>query len=211
MGIVYRATDNRLGRDVALKFPHDDILHSQRMTEAFEREARAAAALNHPNICTVYGVGEHEGRPFIAMELLEGETVESVLASREMSMEEVVAIALQVAAAMQAAHARHIIHRDIKPANIFVTAGNIVKVMDFGIAKCPTGASLQTAGPAGQGQAAAALYHRGDSTVHGAGTVARPCGGCAVGHILLWRGVVRDDRPAEAIRSGRSRKSGRSD
>ncbi len=147
MGVVYRATDTRLGRDVALKFPVESILNSPRMMHAFEREARAAAALNHPNICTVYCVGEQDGRPFIAMELLEGETLEAILNRREISIDEVLTIASQIAAAMDAAHSRGIVHRDIKPANIFISAGNAVKVVDFGISKCSTMA-LPAATPA---------------------------------------------------------------
>jgi serine/threonine protein kinase len=127
MGVVYRATDTRLGRDVALKFPVESILSSPRMMDAFEREARAAAALNHPNICTVHCVGEQDGRPFISMELLEGETLEATLNRREVSTEEVLAIASQIAAALYAAHSRGIVHRDIKPANIFISAGNAGK------------------------------------------------------------------------------------
>jgi serine/threonine-protein kinase len=138
MGEVYRASDTRLGRDVALKFPVESILRSPRMMGAFEREARAAASLNHPNICTVYGAGDQDGRPFIAMELLDGETLDTILNRRELSIDEVVTIALQVAAALDAAHARGVVHRDIKPGNIFVCPGNTVKVVDFGIAKCAT-------------------------------------------------------------------------
>jgi serine/threonine-protein kinase len=156
MGVVYRATDTRLGRDVALKFPVESILDSPRLMDAFEREARAAAALNHPNICTVHCVGEQDGRPFIAMELLEGETLEAILNRREFSIDEVLTIASQIAMAMDAAHSRGIIHRDIKPANIFISAGNAVKVVDFGISKCST-APIPAAAPAEAGLAAPAL------------------------------------------------------
>jgi serine/threonine-protein kinase len=162
MGVVYRATDTRLGRDVALKFPTDTVMGSPRILERFEREARAAAALNHPNVCRVYGVGEQNGRPFIAMELVEGETVEAILSRRELSIEEVVAIALQVASALDAAHTRGIIHRDIKPANIFVSDSNTVKVVDFGIAKCPTEATLAGTALVGDGRAGL-----GSSTIAG--------------------------------------------
>ena len=117
MGVVYRATDTWLGRDVALKFPVESILSSPRIVDAFEREARAAAALNHPNICTVHCVGEQDGLLFMAMEWLEGETLEAVLSRRELSIEEVLAIASQIAAALDAAHSRGIVHGDIKPAN----------------------------------------------------------------------------------------------
>jgi serine/threonine protein kinase len=156
MGVVYRATDTRLGRDVALKFPVENILSSPRLMDAFEREARAAAALNHPNICTVHSVGVQDGRPFIAMELLEGETLEAILSRREVNFEEVLTIASQLAAAMEAAHSRGIIHRDIKPANIFISAGNAVKVVDFGISKFST-VALPAAVPAESGRGAPAL------------------------------------------------------
>ena len=132
MGVVYRATDTRLGRDVALKFPVESILNSPRMMDAFDREARAAAALNHPNICTVHCVGEQDGRPFIAMELLEGETLEAILNRRELGIEEVVSIASQLAAAIEAAHSRGIVHRDIKPANGCVASA----------AECESGSNL---------------------------------------------------------------------
>jgi phosphatidylglycerophosphate synthase/tRNA A-37 threonylcarbamoyl transferase component Bud32 len=126
MGIVYRARDTRLQRDVALKL----------LPEAWaaDREARAAAALNHPNICTIHEIGEHDGRPFIAMELLEGRTLKQELGVRRLELGEVIEIASQVADALEAAHAKGIIHRDIKPGNIFITARGVVKVLDFGIA-----------------------------------------------------------------------------
>jgi|GEM_PF-1774656 len=126
MGIVYRARDTRLQRDVALKF----------LPEAWsaDREARAAAALNHPNICTIHEIGEHDGRPFIAMELLEGQTLKQRLGARDVGLAEIIEIASQVADALEAAHAKGIIHRDIKPGNIFITTRGAVKVLDFGIA-----------------------------------------------------------------------------
>ena len=126
MGIVYRARDTRLQRDVALKF----------LPAAWsaDREARAAAALNHPNICTIHEIGAHDGRSFIAMELLEGRTLKERLGAGGLGPGEVIEIASQVADALEAAHAKGIIHRDIKPGNIFITARGIVKVLDFGIA-----------------------------------------------------------------------------
>src|SRR5436190_2479642 len=126
MGVVYRARDTRLQRNVALKF----------LPEAWsaDREARAAAALNHPNICTIHEIAEHDGRPFIAMELLEGKTLKQGLGAGGWGLGEVIEIASQVADALEAAHAKGIIHRDIKPGNIFITTRGAVKVLDFGIA-----------------------------------------------------------------------------
>ena len=136
MGIVYRATDTRLERPVALKFlpltsprTGGGIAHAR-----FEREARLAAALNHPNICTVYEVGEHDHRPFIAMELLEGQTLKARLTAAPLSPQDIIAIATQVADGLDAAHATGIAHRDVKPGNIFITRRGVVKVLDFGLA-----------------------------------------------------------------------------
>jgi len=126
MGVVYRASDTRLHRQVALKFLPE--------TWSRDREARAAAALNHPNICTIHEVGEHDGRPFIALELLEGRTLKEEMGSRRLELGEIVEIASQVADALEAAHDKGIIHRDIKPGNIFITRRGVVKVLDFGIA-----------------------------------------------------------------------------
>ena len=135
MGEVYEAKDQRLDRHVAIKFLPRAVADDAAALQRFEREARAASALNHPNICTVYDVGEHQGRPFLVMELLEGESLKDRIAGKRVPIPELVAVTRQVCAALQAAHARDIVHRDIKPGNIFVTHSGQVKVLDFGLAK----------------------------------------------------------------------------
>jgi serine/threonine protein kinase len=199
MGVVYKAEDARLHRFVALKFLPETVAGDAQSLARFEREAQAASALNHPNICTIYDVGEDTGKAFIAMEFLEGKTLKHAIAGRPMELEDVLEVAIGVAAGLDAAHAKGIVHRDIKPANIFVSDKGHAKILDFGLAKVRAAKHRAGSGDNLDTIDSEPRQYIGDGCLYVSRAGAREGIGSTDGPVFLWRCFVRNGHGQTAV------------